>query len=112
VSEQGDTKRSIGIYGITINIASRMEEAAKAHRVLCAISGDVAQELSDAEDRLYSIGSEKIKGISAELPIFQYRIAGEPVAVAVEETAVEETAVEETSSLRSSESSGFRLGQS
>ena len=85
VSEQGDTKRSIGIYGITINIASRMEEAAKAHRVLCAISGDVAQELSDDKDRLHSIGSEKIKGISAELPIFQYRIAGEPAAVPLEE---------------------------
>jgi adenylate cyclase len=102
VSEQGDTKRSIGIYGISINIASPMEEAAKAHRALCAISGDVAQELSDAEDRLHFIGSEKIKGISAELPIFQYRIGGEPVAVAVEET----------SSLRSDESTGFRLGQS
>jgi adenylate cyclase len=87
VSEQGDTKRSIGIYGISINIASPMEEAAKAHRALCAISGDVAQELSDAEDRLHFIGSEKIKGISAELPIFQYRIAGEPVAVAVKETS-------------------------
>ena len=32
VSEQGDTKRSIGIYGSTINIASRMEEAAKGPR--------------------------------------------------------------------------------
>ena len=39
VSEQGDTKRSIGIYGSTINIASRMEEAAKLHGVACAISG-------------------------------------------------------------------------
>ncbi len=85
VSEQGDTKRSIGIYGRTINIASRMEEAAKAHRVVCAISGDVAQELSDDKDRLHSIGSEKIKGISAEMPIFQYRIAGEPAAVPLEE---------------------------
>src|SRR6516165_305613 len=27
VSEQGDTKRSIGVYGTTINIAARMEEA-------------------------------------------------------------------------------------
>ena len=32
----------------TINIASRMEEAAKAHGVACAISGDVAQALSGA----------------------------------------------------------------
>lgn len=102
VSEQGDTKRSIGIYGITINIASRMEEAAKAHGVLCAISGDVAQELAESEDRLRPIGSEKIKGISAELPIFQYRVAGEPVAVPVEETW----------NLRSGERSGLRLGHS
>jgi adenylate cyclase len=101
VSEQGDTKRSIGIYGSAINIASRMEEAAKAHRVLCAISGDVAQVLSDSRDRLHSIGSEKIKGISAELPISQYRIAGEPVAVPLEETW----------NINSGESSGFRLGR-
>ncbi len=80
VSEQGDTKRSIGIYGITINIASRMEEAAKAHHVPCAISGDVAQALAQSEDRLHLIGSEKIKGISAEIPIFEYRVAAEPVA--------------------------------
>lgn len=86
VSEQGDTKRSIGIYGSTINIASRMEEAAKVHRVLCAISGEVAQELSDSEGRLHSIGAEKIKGISTELLIFQYRIAGEPVIAPVGET--------------------------
>ena len=35
VSEQGDTKRSIGIYGDAINIAARMEQAAKAHGVSC-----------------------------------------------------------------------------
>ncbi len=75
VSEQGDTKRSIGIYGSTINIASRMEEAAKAHGVACAISGDVAQVLSDATNRLHRIGFEKVKGISAEIPIFEYREA-------------------------------------
>jgi adenylate cyclase len=76
VSEQGDTKRSIGIYGSTINIASRMEEAAKAHGVACAISGDLAQALSGAADRLQPIGSETVKGISAEIPIFEYREAG------------------------------------
>jgi adenylate cyclase len=74
VSEQGDTKRSIGIYGMTINIASRMEEAAKEHRVRCAVSGDVAEALGGAADRLRPIGSEKIKGVSTALPIFEYRI--------------------------------------
>ena len=73
VSEQGDTKRSIGIYGSTINIASRMEEAAKAHGVVCAISGDVAGALSDPSMRLQPIGYEKIKGLEAEIPIFAYR---------------------------------------
>jgi adenylate cyclase len=73
VSEQGDTKRSIGIYGSTINIASRMEEAAKTHGIGCAISGDVAQALSHSTERLHQVGFEKIKGISAEIPIFEYR---------------------------------------
>ena len=75
VSEQGDTKRSIGIYGSTINIASRMEEAAKAHGVACAISGDVVQALANGTHRLHRIGFEKVKGISAEIPIFEYREA-------------------------------------
>jgi class 3 adenylate cyclase len=35
VSEQGDTKRSIGIYGDAINIAARMEEVARTHNVRC-----------------------------------------------------------------------------
>jgi adenylate cyclase len=74
VSEQGDTKRSIGIYGMTINIASRMEEAAKEHHVRCAISGDVAEALAGSAARLHPIGSEKIKGVSAALPIFEYRL--------------------------------------
>src|SRR5271169_2394571 len=60
VSEQGDTKRAIGVYGSTINIAARMEEAAKAHGVGCAISGDVAQALS-GEPRLVPLGDEQVK---------------------------------------------------
>jgi class 3 adenylate cyclase len=74
VSEQGDTKRAIGVYGSTINIAARMEEAAKAHGVGCAISGDVAQALSDGEPRLVPLGNEQVKGLSVEIPIFQYRV--------------------------------------
>jgi adenylate cyclase len=82
VSEQGDTKRSIGIYGSTINIAARMEEAAKAHGIACAISGDVARAFSGSTDRLRQIGFDRIKGISAEISIFEYREA-EPGGVAV-----------------------------
>lgn len=74
VSEQGDTKRAIGVYGSTINIAARMEEAAKAHNVACAISGDVADALSDGEPRLQPLGDEQVKGISVEIPIFEYRV--------------------------------------
>jgi len=74
VSEQGDTKRAIGVYGSTINIAARMEEAAKAHNIACAISGDVAKALSDGERRLLPLGDEQVKGISAEIPIFEYRV--------------------------------------
>jgi class 3 adenylate cyclase len=77
VSEQGDTKRAIGVYGSTINIAARMEEAAKAHNIACAISGDVAASLADDGKRLVAIGREKIRGIAEEIPIFEYRIAGE-----------------------------------
>jgi adenylate cyclase len=74
VSEQGDTKRAIGIYGSTINIAARMEEAAKAHNIACAISGDVAEALADGEPRLRPLGDEQVKGISVEIPIFEYRV--------------------------------------
>jgi len=74
VSEQGDTKRAIGVYGSTINIAARMEEAAKTHNVACAISGDVAQSLADGEPQLRPLGDEQVKGISVEIPIFEYRV--------------------------------------
>jgi adenylate cyclase len=84
ISEQGDTKRSIGIYGITINIAARMEEAAKIHGVNCAISGDVAGAFSESADRLHPIGHERIKGISTEVPIFEYREDREAAAAPVE----------------------------
>ena len=77
VSEQGDTKRAIGVYGTTINIAARMEEAAKTHNVPCAISGDVAEALADHDERLLPIGHEKVRGIDSEIAIFEYRVAGE-----------------------------------
>lgn len=87
VSEQGDTKRAIGIYGSTINIAARMEEAAKAHNVACAISGDVAEVLVNGGNRLLAIGHEKIRGIPVEVPIFEYRVDGEGFRSAVRRRA-------------------------
>jgi adenylate cyclase len=83
VSEQGDTKRAIGVYGTTINIAARMEEAAKTHNVACAISEDVVENLRGEEARLIPIGHEKIRGSAVEIPIFEYRIASESCATTV-----------------------------
>jgi len=75
ISEQGDTKRAIGVYGSTINIAARMEEAAKAHHIACAISGDVAENLLGGEGRLVPIGHERVQGSNADIPIYEYRVA-------------------------------------
>ena len=74
VSEQGDAKRSIGIYGDAINIAARMEEAARAHSVRCVISEIVAQALAD-RSRVRPIGTEQVKGISAPVAICEYASA-------------------------------------
>jgi adenylate cyclase len=71
VSEQGDAKRSIGIYGDAINIAARMEEAARSHNVRCVISEVVAQALAD-RSRVRQIGTEQVKGISAPVAICEY----------------------------------------
>jgi len=59
VSEQGDTKRAIGVYGSTINIAARMEEAAKAHNIACAISGDVAGPFAIMTSGYYRLATRK-----------------------------------------------------
>ena len=72
VSEQGGAKRSIGIYGDTINIAARMEEAARAHGVPCVISAAVVQALA-SRARIREIGEELVKGISAPIRICEYR---------------------------------------
>ena len=75
VSEQGDTKRSIGIYGDTINIAARMESAAKSHGLACAISETVAEALDRRTERLLPIGTEPIEGLSMPMGILEYRPA-------------------------------------
>ena len=72
VSEQGDTKRSIGIYGDTINIAARMEEAARSHGVRCVISRAVSDALT--VHRFEALGEERVKGISAPIAISAYQV--------------------------------------
>jgi hypothetical protein len=46
-----------------------MEEAAKAHNISCAISGDVADAVLNHDKRLFPIGHEKIGGIATKIPI-------------------------------------------
>ena len=72
VSEQGDAKRSIGIYGDTINIAARMEEAAKTRNVCCIVSNVLADAIGYC-DRLRPIGEETVKGISGPVRICEYQ---------------------------------------
>jgi class 3 adenylate cyclase len=74
VSEQGDAKRSIGIYGDPINIAARMEDAARRHGVPCVLSQTLADALQD-QSRIRTLGEEPIKGISAPMAICAYRPA-------------------------------------
>jgi len=74
VSEQGDARRSIGIYGDTINIAARMEEAAKTHHVRCILSETIADAVA-GKGRIRAIGDETVKGISAPIRICEYRPA-------------------------------------
>jgi adenylate cyclase len=71
VNEQGDARRSIGIYGDAINIAARMEEAARAHNVRCVIS-EVVADASSERRRFRAPGAEQVKGISAAIPICEY----------------------------------------
>lgn len=72
VSEQGDTKRSIGIYGDAISIAPRMEDAAAAHGVHCILSEAVAEALTKCE-RVHEIGEEAVRGISTMVRVCEYR---------------------------------------
>ena len=77
VSEQGDTKRSIGIYGDAINIAARMENAAAAHGVRCILSEAIAEALTNGE-RIHEIGEEAVRGISTMVRVCEYRPRVDP----------------------------------
>jgi adenylate cyclase len=74
ICEQGDDKRSIGIYGDTINIAARIEQAAKEHGVPCAVSDAVVEMLNIRHDgRLVPFGEERVRGISTPIRVYGYR---------------------------------------
>jgi adenylate cyclase len=76
MSVQGDTKRSIGVYGDTINIAARMEEAAKAHGVFCVISADVVQALDNRNGRILPLAEEYVRGLDDPILVAEYRPEG------------------------------------
>jgi adenylate cyclase len=73
VSERGDTKRSIGIFGDAINIAARMEQAAKDHGVSCILSSEVVDALENRAN-LTMAGKESVKGISTPIGIWVHRV--------------------------------------
>ena len=72
ISEQGDAKRSIGVYGDAINIAARIEQAAKSLGETCVFSADVVDGLNETEDDFTLIGAEPVKGISEPVTISKY----------------------------------------
>ena len=51
------------------------------HNVACVISGYVAEALDDRGRRILPIGDETVKGISAPIPIYEYRLKDECVPV-------------------------------
>ncbi|HEV2677203.1 MAG TPA: adenylate/guanylate cyclase domain-containing protein [Aliidongia sp.] len=69
VSERGDTKRSIGIFGDAINIAARMEQVAKQHQVSCVLSATIVEALASRAE-VEMIGRELVKGISTPIGIW------------------------------------------
>ena len=69
VSERGDTKRSIGIFGDAINIAARMEQVAKQHGVSCVLSAAIVEALGNHAE-VEMIGEELVKGISTPIGIW------------------------------------------
>jgi adenylate cyclase len=70
VSEQGDAKRSIGIYGDAINIAADGGGGAGSRRPLRNLA-NLAAALSD-RGRVHELGSEQVTGISAPIAICEY----------------------------------------
>ena len=75
ISEQGDVKRAIGVYGDTINIAARMEQTAKTRGESCIFSADIVEHLGGDKERFEFLGEESVKGISGPIPIYKYSAA-------------------------------------
>jgi class 3 adenylate cyclase len=72
VSEQGDAKRSIGVYGETINIAARLEQAAKTLGHDCIVSSEIVEALASVKDRCNFLGSETVRGVSKPVDVYAF----------------------------------------
>ncbi len=72
LSEQGDAKRSIGVYGDPIIIAARMEQTAKAIGESCVISADVVEALESKPDGVTFLGEKRVKGHSVPIGIYKF----------------------------------------
>lgn len=72
ISEQGDTKRAIGVYGDAINIAARMEQTAKKIGVDCVFSADIVEHLPVVEKGFEPQDQVTVQGISEPVRIYSY----------------------------------------
>ena len=72
VSEQGDTRKAIGIYGDAINIAARMEQTGKEIGVDCVLSGDLVMGLPANNSAIKSRGKVSVHGISDPIEVYAY----------------------------------------
>lgn len=71
VSEEGDTRRSIGFYGDTIHIAARLERKAKELGRKCFMSGSIAKHLGESNQRLVLATTEHVRGISEPIEMYE-----------------------------------------
>ncbi len=70
ISEEGDTKRDIGHYGDTVNIAARMEQKAKELGHDCILTAAVVGLLGGAGPRFEALGVVTVRGIAEPIEIY------------------------------------------
>ena len=75
ISQQGDTRRAIGVYGETINIAARLEQAGKEVGADCLVSADIVEAIGASGPDLNAIAPLMVKGISRPIAAFAFRPA-------------------------------------
>ncbi|HEX4768235.1 MAG TPA: hypothetical protein VH414_18365 [Lichenihabitans sp.] len=75
-----------GIHGgEVVNIASRMEQAARTHRIGCAISDEMAAAFDPAFDGFEPLPDECVKRLPGPVRICEYRprvVVAEPISCA------------------------------